>query len=432
MVLILCGRGRDLLQIVLAEDAGPPPLHLLKIVPAAHIPHEDQALDRLHIGAGGDHVHSNGDPGVIAVAETAEGPLRVLGRVGDLLAELVSLAELLPDDLDDVVGVAVRLGKDQRLGDFAPAGKQLGEQILPERADHRADLTGVDDVPVQLGGPVVHILVHLLPPLFPGKPVAVFDHLLHDVGAALGHLGLNEEDVLPHINSVDDGLLSGIFADYILVEEGKGALVRCGSQSNQESVKIIQHLLPHIVDRAVTLVDDDTVEKFRRIFLVVDHLFGGLAVRCGQFVKRSLLRRLVQLLPFQDGIHPLDGTDAHLHIVWQVRVLQPPHTVELGERSVVVIRPIGQKFPLRLLSQALGIHQEQHPVDLGIFQQTINCGDGGKRLACAGGHLNKRSGTVLTEGLLQIMDGRDLAIPEPGGVQGWKTLHIVADGVILF
>ena len=167
VVLILRGRGRDLLQIVLAEDAGSPALHLLKIVPAAHIPHEDQALDGLHIGAGGNHVHSDGDPGVVAVAETAEGPLRVLGRVGDLLAELVPLAELLPDDLDDVVGVAVRLGKDQRLGNFAPAGKQLGEQILPERADHRADLTGVDDIPVQLGGPVVHILVHLLPPLFP-------------------------------------------------------------------------------------------------------------------------------------------------------------------------------------------------------------------------------------------------------------------------
>ena len=252
------------------------------------------------------------------------------------------------------------------------------------------------------------------------------------MGAALGHLSLNEEDVLPHIDPVDDGLLPRIFADHILVEEGKGALVRRGSQSDQEGVKVIQNLLPHIVDRAVTLVDDDTVEKFRRIFLVVDHLFGRLAIRCGQFVKRSLLRRLVQLLPFQDGIHPLDGTDTHLHIVWQVRVLQPPHTVELGERSVVVIRPIGQKFPLRLLSQALGIHQEQHSVDLGIFQQTINCGDGGKRLACAGGHLNKRSGTVLTEGLLQIVDGRDLAIPEPGGVQGRKMLHVVAGGVILF
>ena len=100
------------------------------------------------------------------------------------------------------------------------------------------------------------------------------------MGAALGHLRFNEEDILPHVDAVDNGLLPGVLTDHIFVEEGKGALVRRGGQANQEGVEVVQHLLPHIVDGAVTLIDDDAVKEFRRVFLVIYHLFDRLAVRC--------------------------------------------------------------------------------------------------------------------------------------------------------
>jgi hypothetical protein len=36
---------------------------------ALHVAHEEQALQRLDVGAGGDHVHGDGDARVVAVAE---------------------------------------------------------------------------------------------------------------------------------------------------------------------------------------------------------------------------------------------------------------------------------------------------------------------------------------------------------------------------
>src|SRR5699024_4875467 len=140
-----------LLQIVFIEHAGAPALHLFKIILAAHIPHKNQALNGLDIGAGGNHVHRDRNAGVIVVSEIAEYPFRVLGGVGNLFAELVSLAELVPNNLNNIIGVAVGLGKDQGFGDFLSPREQYREQVVPEGTNHGADLAGVDDVPVQLG-----------------------------------------------------------------------------------------------------------------------------------------------------------------------------------------------------------------------------------------------------------------------------------------
>ena len=72
------------------------------------------------------------------------------GLVGDLLAEVVALAELLADDLHDVLGVAVVLGEDQRLGHLGAAGEDLGEELVAEGADDGADLVVGDHVAVEL------------------------------------------------------------------------------------------------------------------------------------------------------------------------------------------------------------------------------------------------------------------------------------------
>ena len=397
VVLVLCGGGSHLLQIILAQRPGSPALHLLEIVLAPHVPHEDQALDRLHVRSGGNHVHSDGNSGIETVAEIRKGSFRVIRRIGDLLTELIALAKLFPDDLDDVVRVAVSLGKNQRFGDLASAGKQDGVQVFPERPNHSPYLAGVDDIPVKAGGCIIYILVHLLPSFLPGQAVPVFDLLFHNVSAVLSYLGFDEEDVLPHVDSVNDGLLSGILADHILMEKGKGTFVRCGRQANDKCVKIFQHLTPDIVNRSMALVHNDAVKELRRIFFVVDHFLWRFAVGGDILAEWGLLCGLVQVLALQNRVHPLDGADVDLRISRHPGGFQAVHAVDVGKWPGIVVGGIGQELPLRLLPQTFGVHQEQNTVHLSEFQQAVCGGDGGKGLARASGHLHQCPRPVFRE-----------------------------------
>ena len=74
--------------------------------------------------------------GMVAVAEALDEVLglRAGGAVGDLLGEVVALAELLAHDFDDVFGVGVVLGEDEGLGHLGAAGKDFGEQLVAEGA----------------------------------------------------------------------------------------------------------------------------------------------------------------------------------------------------------------------------------------------------------------------------------------------------------
>ena len=97
------------------DGAGAAALHLLEVLRRADVAHEEHALQRLHVGAGGDHVDGDRDPQRRASAERLELALGVAGGVGDLGGEVVALAEHLPDRGDDLLGVVVVLGEDQRL-----------------------------------------------------------------------------------------------------------------------------------------------------------------------------------------------------------------------------------------------------------------------------------------------------------------------------
>ena len=148
------GVGRDAPQGVEVDHPHAPSLHLLEVSGALDVPHEQQAFERLHVRAGGDHVHGDGDPGVVAVAELGEQVLRLLpGRaIGDLLGEVVPLAELFPQDAGDVLGVAVVLGEDEGLRNLGATGENLGEEPLLERAHDEPDLVFGDHIPVELVG----------------------------------------------------------------------------------------------------------------------------------------------------------------------------------------------------------------------------------------------------------------------------------------
>ena len=105
--------------------------------------------------------------GMVAVAKALDEVLGIHagGAVGDLLGEVVALAELLAEDFDDVLGVGVVLGEDEGLGHLGAAGKDLGEELVAEGFDDGADLVRGDDVAVELVGIVGEVVVELLPAL---------------------------------------------------------------------------------------------------------------------------------------------------------------------------------------------------------------------------------------------------------------------------
>lgn len=111
---------------------------------AEHLFPEDAGLDRAEeddefegrdVHAGGEHVHGDDDLGIGAVAELAdalEGAVHV-GVAGDLLDEIVALAEDLAADADELVGVGgvgeVVDGEDEDLGEAA-SGRPRGRRRI--------------------------------------------------------------------------------------------------------------------------------------------------------------------------------------------------------------------------------------------------------------------------------------------------------------
>ena len=155
-VVLGLGVGGDALQVVGLDDAHAAAFHLLEEGAGLDGAHEHDDFERLDVGAGGDHVDGDGDARHGAGAELVDEVLglRAGGAVGDLLAEVVALAEFLAHDLDDVLGVGVVLGEDEGLGHLGAAGEDFGEQLVAEGADDGADLVRGDHVAVELVGVV--------------------------------------------------------------------------------------------------------------------------------------------------------------------------------------------------------------------------------------------------------------------------------------
>ena len=97
------------------------------------------------------------------------------GAVGDFLAELIALAELLSNDLDYVVGVAIVAGEDEGLGGLGAAGEDIGEELVAEFADDGADLVWGDHVAIELVGGVGEIGIEQFGSAGAGEAVALVD-----------------------------------------------------------------------------------------------------------------------------------------------------------------------------------------------------------------------------------------------------------------
>ncbi len=396
---------------------------MLVIALATHVAHEEQHFQRFDVGAGGDHVHGHSDARVVVVAKAGQDAVGVfLGAVGHLFAEGVALAIDLAHDVDDVVGVAVGLGKDEGLGGFLARREDLRFHGGFHGLDDLADLARVDHRFVQLFARVGAVFFSFGPALFARGAVAVVHPFFgFQLGALLGDFGDDLKHVVADVHAIGHGVLVAVLRHDVLVEEAEGALVGRGGEADQAGVKIIEHLLPQVVDAAVAFVDDDEVEGFNGHGRVVaDELFLGLGLL--HLVERNVFGRFVDGLTAQDGIHALDGADAHLRMRVDVGRCQALHVVELGELARVVGRLVGHEFLVRLLAQVAGVHQKQNALGPAKFQQAVHRGDGGKGFARAGGHVHQGAGFVLRQRLLQPGDGAHLAVAQ---IFFWQGGHVL-------
>ena len=297
--------------------------------------------------------------GVVAVAEGGEqvfglGPG---GAVGDFLAEVVALVELLPDGPNYVVGVAVVLGEDDGLGDVLAMGEDVGEQLVAEGLDDGANLVDGHHVAVQLVGGVGEILLQLLPAGRSGLTVTLVDPVagVHLV-ALLGDFGVYAVDVEVDVDLVGDRLPVAVLHDKVLLEEAEGLLGGGGGEADEEGVEVIEDLAPLVVDGAVAFVGDDEVAGLDGDVGVVLHPKGWFPLDRGCIEAGEFFQLRVQFLALEDGEEPLDRGDADLAHGVDGLGLEGLDVVELGELASLV----GGCEALELL---LGLEPQVAPVD---------------------------------------------------------------------
>jgi hypothetical protein len=93
-------------------------------------------------------------------------------------------------------------------------------------------------------------------------------------------------------------LLVGVFGDDVFIEEAEGAFVRRGGKADQAGIKVVEYLLPQVVDAAVAFIDDDEIESLDGYSSVVAHqlfLFDGLL----HFVERDIFSRFINRLTYR-------------------------------------------------------------------------------------------------------------------------------------
>ena len=231
------------MQALFIKRACAAPFHLLKIVAAFDIAHKQQAFERADIGSRSNHIDGNGNARVVAIAEIRQDGFGffalfddfavfthniVFGFVSDFFAKFVALPELFPHHFDDVVGVAVVFGKNQGFGHFLTIWEHYG-QMVAEGTDNSTDLAWIDNISVELLGGIVFIAILLLPAFAACGAFAVFDQLLgFEFAAIKADFGINQIDFIAYVYAIGNGLLVAVFADDVLIEKAKSAVVRCG------------------------------------------------------------------------------------------------------------------------------------------------------------------------------------------------------------
>src|SRR5689334_23215989 len=110
--------GRNLTKLFVINYPRATPFHLLKEICTLDSTHEDQDLQGLDIGASRDHIYSYSNTRIVIIAKFGDQLFWLTSRssIGDLLGKFVALTKLIEQDIDNIICMAIILGKDQRFG----------------------------------------------------------------------------------------------------------------------------------------------------------------------------------------------------------------------------------------------------------------------------------------------------------------------------
>ena len=354
----------------------------------------------------------------------------MLGLVGDLFAEVVALAKDLAAEVDDVLGVGVVLGENERLRHERAAGEQLGLHDILVGAKDGADLIGHDDGAVEVGGRVIEIVGEdFLPGFARGLAAVVDEEALVHLAAGLGDPGFDAIDVVTDVHTIGDGALVVVFGDAVLVEVGDGLRRGRGREADERGVEVFEHLPPEVVDGAMALVGDDEIELLDGDGGVVGDVAGaGDAERGGDFRAGEIVRAFREFLSPQDRVEALDGADGDAADGVDVRRGEVLDVVEFREEAAGVRRPVAVEFVAGLLAEIRAVHEEEDAAGLGVFDEAIGERAGGERLPRAGGHVDERARAILGERLFQADVCLDLAFPHASRNQRVRDGHRLQPG----
>lgn len=107
--------------------------------------------------------------------------------------------------------------------------KPRNVECITQEDYYVGDLAWIDNIPVELLGGIVFIAILLLPAFAACGAFAVFDQLLgFEFAAIQADFGINQIDFIAYVYAIGNGLLVAVFADDVLIEKAKSAVVRCG------------------------------------------------------------------------------------------------------------------------------------------------------------------------------------------------------------
>ena len=147
----------------------------------------------------------------------------------------------------------------------------------------------------------------------------------------------------------------GVFAHNILVKESVCVLVRSRGQANKESVEILQHLPPLVVNGTVALVNDDKIEELRRVFCIVFHL-SFCSCCCTRFIVHVIGHG--REVSSQHGIYALNGTYADLGALRNIRCLNTLNVIQGVQLLSAIVRLVVLVFRFSLHSKVFRINKK--------------------------------------------------------------------------
>jgi hypothetical protein len=167
---------------------------------------------------------------------------------------------------------------------------------------------------------------------------------------------ISAEHVGTHVHAVHHGALVAVFHHQILVEEAEGLLGRRGREADEVGIEVLQHLLPHIINGAVALVNHHEVVGLERHGRVVSHLAGPLRHLAHLKARPLLVARIELRLTPQHRVQPLNGRNRDLaHRIQLVRG-QVLHVVQLCKLAAIVRRHVLLKLLQGLPPQIPPVH----------------------------------------------------------------------------